>query len=250
MQTQSSKDIAIADYITNLKTEIMKKTVKYSLKASLPVMAGYIVLGMGFGILLQSRGYAWWWSLLMSATIYAGSMQYVAIDLLTSGASLIATALMTLLINIRHLFYGISMLKDYKGTGAKKPYLIFSLTDETFSLVCFPNLPDGVDRQKYYLFVSLFNQFYWVLGSVLGSIIGSALPFDFLGIDFAMTALFVVIFVEQWESAKNHAPAIIGLICSAVSLIIFGASDFLIPAMISITVSLFIGRKWLEKEGA
>ena len=118
-------------------------------------MAGYVVLGMGFGILLQSKGYAWWWSLLMSATIYAGSMQYVAIDLLTSAASLITTALMTLLINIRHLFYGISMLKDYKDTGAKKPYLIFSLTDETFSLVCSANLPSGVEKNKYFLFVSL-----------------------------------------------------------------------------------------------
>lgn len=225
------------------------KTLLYSLKASLPVMAGYVVLGMGFGILLQSKGYAWWWSLLMSATIYAGSMQYVAIDLLTSAASLITTALMTLLINIRHLFYGISMLKDYKDTGAKKPYLIFSLTDETFSLVCSANLPSGVEKNKYFLFVSLFNQFYWVFGSVLGSIIGSSLPIDFTGIDFAMTALFVVIFVEQWESAKNHTPAIIGLICSVISLIIFGASDFLIPAMILITVSLFIGRKWLDKEG-
>ena len=225
------------------------KTLLYSLKASLPVMAGYVVLGMGFGILLQSKGYAWWWSLLMSATIYAGSMQYVAIDLLTSAASLITTALMTLLINIRHLFYGISMLKHYKDTGAKKPYLIFSLTDETFSLVCSENLPNGVEKNKYFLFVSLFNQFYWVFGSVLGSIIGSSLPIDFTGIDFAMTALFVVIFVEQWESAKNHTPAIIGLICSVISLIIFGASDFLIPAMILITVSLFIGRKWLDKEG-
>ena len=225
------------------------KTLLYSLKASLPVMAGYVVLGMGFGILLQSKGYAWWWSLLMSTTIYAGSMQYVAIDLLTSGASLITTSLMTLLINIRHLFYGISMLKDYKDTGAKKPYLIFSLTDETFSLVCSANLPSGVEKNKYFLFVSLFNQFYWVFGSVLGSIIGSSLPIDFTGIDFAMTALFVVIFVEQWESTKNHTPAIIGLICSVISLIIFGANDFLIPAMISITISLFIGRKWLDKEG-
>ena len=244
------KDTAIADYITNpkMKSEI-NKTIKYSLKASVPVMAGYIVLGMGFGILLQSKGYAWWWSLLMSTTIYAGSMQYVAIDLLTSGASLITTALMTLLINIRHLFYGISMLKDYKNTGAKKPYLIFSLTDETFSLVCSANLPSGVDRNRYYFFVSSFNQFYWVFGSVLGSIVGSSLPIDFAGIDFAMTALFVVIFVEQWESTKNHTPAIIGLICSVISLIIFGANDFLIPAMISITVSLFIGRKWLDKEG-
>jgi 4-azaleucine resistance transporter AzlC len=224
------------------------KTVKYSLKSTLPILAGYLVLGMGFGILLTSKGYSWWWSLLMSLTIYAGSMQYAAINLLTSGASFIATALMTLFINVRHIFYGITMLSEYKNTGVKKPYLIFSLTDETFSLVCSPNLPSGVDKQKYFLSVSLFNQFYWVAGSVLGSVLGNIVPFDTTGIDFAMTALFVVIFVEQWEKSKNHFPAIIGVVCSVVSLLIFGADDFLIPAMISITLSLFVGRKWLEEE--
>ena len=204
------------------------------------------MLGMGFGIFLSSKGYSWWWSFLMSLTIYAGSMQYAAINLLTSGASLIATALMTLFINIRHIFYGITMLIEYKNTGVKKPYLIFSLTDETFSLVCSPNLPSGVDKQKYFLFVSLFNQFYWVTGSVLGGVLGNIVPFDTTGIDFAMTALFVVIFTEQWEKAKNHTPAIIGVVCSVVSLLIFGADDFLIPAMISITLVLFASRKWLE----
>lgn len=184
----------------------------------------------------------------MSLTIYAGSMQYAAINLLTSGASFIATALMTVFINVRHIFYGITMLNEYKNTGIKKPYLIFSLTDETFSLVCSPNLPSGVDKQKYFLFVSLFNQFYWVAGSVLGSVLGNTVPFDTTGIDFAMTALFVVIFVEQWEKAKNHFPAIIGVVCSVVSILVFGADDFLIPAMILITLSLFVGRKWLEEE--
>ena len=167
----------------------MRQTVRYSFRASLPVMAGYVVLGMGFGILFQSRGYCWWWSFLMSLTVYAGSMQYVAIDLISGGASLITTALMTLMVNIRHLFYGITMLDKYKETGAEKPYLIFALTDETFSLVCSPELPDEVDRRRYYLLVSLFNQFYWVAGSTLGGILGSTLPFDTQGIDFSMTAL-------------------------------------------------------------
>ncbi len=130
-------------------------TLKYAFKASLPIMAGYVVLGMGFGILLESKGYAWWWAALMSVTIYAGSMQYVAIDLLAGGATLVASALMTLLVNIRHLFYGITMLEKYKDTGARKPYLIFALTDETFSLVCAPNLPEGVRRKNYYFFVPL-----------------------------------------------------------------------------------------------
>ncbi len=222
------------------------KTIKYSFKASLPIMAGYIVLGMGFGILLESKGYDWWWAGIMSFTIYAGSMQYVAIDLLTGGATLISTALMTLLVNIRHLFYGISMLEKYKDTGAKKPYLIFALTDETFSLVCAPNLPEEINRKDYYFFVSLFNQCYWVAGSILGGIIGNVISFNSTGVDFAMTALFVVIFVEQWESTKQHLSAITGVVCAVAALLIFGASDFLIPAMIAITVSLLIERKWLE----
>lgn len=221
-------------------------TIKYAFKASLPIMAGYVVLGMGFGILLESKGYAWWWAALMSLTIYAGSMQYVAIDLLAGGATLIASALMTLLVNIRHLFYGITMLEKYKDTGARKPYLIFALTDETFSLVCAPNLPEGVRRKDYYFFVSLFNQCYWVIGSGLGSIIGNTFTFNSVGVDFAMTALFVVIFVEQWESTKQHLSAITGIICAVAALLIFGPFDFLIPAMIAITVALIVERKWLE----
>ena len=186
-----------------------KSTLKHSFKASVPVMAGYIILGMGFGILLQSKGYGWWWAALMSITIYAGSMQYVAIDLISGGATLITTAIMTLMVNIRHLFYGITMLKKYKNTGKKKPYLIYSLTDETFSLVCSPVLPDTVDKNLYYLLVSLFDQFYWVLGSVIGGILGSAITFNTAGIDFSMTALFVVIFVDQWEKTKQHLPAVV-----------------------------------------
>ena len=221
-------------------------TAKYAFKASLPIMAGYIVLGMGFGILLESKGYAWWWAALMSGLIYAGSMQYVAIDLMTGGATLIASALMTLLVNIRHLFYGITMLEDYKDAGAKKPYLIFALTDETFSLVCSPKLPENMNRKDYYFFVSLFNHCYWILGSILGGVIGSTITFNTVGIDFAMTALFVVIFVEQWESTKQHLPAITGLLCTVVALLIFGPADFLIPAMLAITGALILERKWLE----
>ena len=222
----------------------MKQTLRYSFKASLPVMAGYVVLGMGFGILFQSKGYGWWWALLMSLTVYAGSMQYVAIDLISGGAGLLQTALMTLMVNIRHLFYGITMLDGYKGTGAAKPYLIFALTDETFSLVCSPELPDGVAKKRYYLLVSLFNQCYWVAGSVAGALLGSALTFDSQGIDFSMTALFVVIFVEQWEKTKNHLAALCGLGISVICLMIFGADGFLIPAMIGITAALFLLKKW------
>ena len=142
------------------------KTIRYAFVRSLPIMAGYIVLGLGFGVLLQSKGYGAGWALVMSGLIYAGSMQYVAIDLLAGGASLISAAIMTLMVNARHLFYGISMLERYKDTGAAKPYLIFALTDETYSVVCSGGVPEGVDRKKYYFWVSLLNQLYWIAGGV------------------------------------------------------------------------------------
>ncbi|MEE1085916.1 MAG: AzlC family ABC transporter permease [Schaedlerella sp.] len=224
------------------------ETWKYSFQVSLPVMAGYIVLGMGFGILLQSKGYSWGWAVLMSGFIYAGSMQYVTIDLLTGGASLIAAAIMTLMVNLRHIFYGLTMLEHYKDTGAKKPYLIFALTDETFSLVCSPKLPENVDRKKYYFQVSVLNQFYWVLGTILGGILGNAIAFNSTGVDFSMTALFVVIFMEQWEKKKNHLPALTGVVISVFCLLFFGATDFLIPAMTGITAVLFIERRWIKEE--
>lgn len=226
----------------------VNKTIRYAFKASLPVMAGYIVLGMGFGILLQDKGYGWWWSVLMSTAIYAGSMQYVAVDLLSGGASLLAAALMTLMVNIRHLFYGITMLERYKKTGKKKPYLIFALTDETFSLVCSPDLGEDIKENDYYFGVSLMNQFYWVLGSFLGSVIGASISFNTAGIDFAMTALFVVIFVEQWEKTRNHLPAILGVGISVICLVLFGASGFLIPSMLGITAALLVLQKWMKEE--
>ena len=154
------------------------KTIRYAFVRSLPIMAGYIVLGLGFGVLLQSKGYGAGWALVMSGLIYAGSMQYVAIDLLAGGASLISAAIMTLMVNARHLFYGISMLERYKDTGAAKPYLIFALTDETYSVVCSGGVPEGVDRKKYYFWVSLLNQLYWIAGGVAGALLGSVLPFD------------------------------------------------------------------------
>jgi 4-azaleucine resistance transporter AzlC len=224
-----------------------KRALKAAFPKTLPVMAGYLVLGFGFGVLLTSRGYAFWWGLLMSVFIYAGSMQYVAIGLLTSGATLLSAALMTLMINARHLFYGISMLDAYRGTGRKKPYLIFALTDETYSLVCRAQVPDGVDKGWYYFFVSLLNQGYWVLGSLLGSLVGELLSFDARGIEFSMTALFVVIFTQQWLDARDKRPAVIGLACALASLLIFGRDGFLLPAMGLIILCLSVFRAQLEQ---
>lgn len=216
----------------------MKENIKYAFIKSLPVMAGYIVLGIGFGILLKETGYGLFWSFLMSLTIYASSMQYVAVSLLTSGASLLSVAMTTLMVNARHLFYGISMVDKYKDAGKKKAYLIFSLTDETYSILCSDDIPENLDPHWYRFFLSLFNQSYWILGCVLGSLVGTIFTFDTAGIDFSMTALFVTVFVEQWLTTKNHWPALIGLCCSIICLAIFGADSFLIPTMIAITVVL------------
>lgn len=225
-----------------------RKTVRYAFMQSLPVMAGYIVLGIGFGILLQSKGYNVWWSMLMSTLIYAGSMQYVAVDLMSGGATILASALMTLMVNARHLFYGVSMLERYKDTGKVKPYLIFALTDETYSLVCSGDVPEGVHQTRYFGYVSLMNHCYWVLGSVIGTLAGTLLDFNSKGIDFAMTALFVVIFTEQLEKKENHISAAAGLGISLLCLFFFGASRFLIPAMVGITVCLMVLQRRLEQE--
>lgn len=223
-----------------------RKLLKTALINTLPVMAGYMVLGFGFGIISSKNGYGILWALAMSGFIYAGSMQYVAVSLLTSGASLISAALTTLMVNARHLFYGISMIEKYRNAGKKKLYMIFALTDETYSLVCTGECPEGEDYHTYCFWLSLMNHSYWVAGSLLGAVVGSAIEFNSAGIDFAMTALFVTVFVEQWLSTKNHLPALIGLGASIVCLVFFGNGNFLIPSMIAITVFLALARKKIE----
>ena len=217
----------------------MKKVFKPALAATLPVMAGYLILGFGFGIIIKANGYSTVLAAAMSIFIYAGSMQYVAIGLMTGGASLITTALTTLMVNIRHLFYGVSMLEKYQNTGKAKPYLIFALTDETYSLVCgeLPGLAPE-DRTSYELLVSLLNHLYWIVGSIAGAVAGSLIRFNSQGIDFALTALFLTVFTDQWLTAKKHGPALIGLGASVASLLIFGKDNFLIPAMLIIALTL------------
>ena len=223
-----------------------RHTIKTAFLDTLPVMTGYLFLGFGFGIILQQNGYGVLWALAMSLFIYAGSMQYVGVGLLTGGASLAAAALTTLMVNARHLFYGISMIDTYKGTGKRKPYLIFALTDETHSLVS-RKLPEGVEKTAYCFLVSLFDQCYWVAGSAVGALAGK-LPLDFTGIDFALTALFVTIFVEQWLSTKNHLPALVGVGSAVLCLLIFGAENFLIPTMILIAAILMMLQKTGKEE--
>lgn len=220
-----------------------KNLIRTAFVDTVPVMTGYVFLGFGFGILMQQNGFGVMWAAAMSLFIYAGSMQYVAISLLTSGASLLTAAMTAFVVNARHLFYGISMVDTYKGMGKKKPYLIFGLTDETYSLVSQLQIPEGISPKGYCFLVTLFDHFYWFAGTVLGSLAGSLLPINYEGVDFALTALFVTIFVEQWLNTKKHGPAIVGVAATVACLVIFGSDVFLIPSMIIIAASLILMRK-------
>lgn len=218
-------------------------TIKHAFYKSIPVLAGYIVIGIGFGILMRNAGYGVLWAASMSLFIYAGSMQYVGVSLLSSGASIVATAITTIMVNARHLFYSVSMIDKYKYTGKYKPYMIFALTDETYSLLCDGETPNDSDQNLYRFFVSLFNHCYWIAGSIIGNLLGKVLPFSTAGIEFSMTALFVASFTEQWLRAKDHIPAITGMICTLLCLVVFGKENLLIPAMLMIALVLTILRK-------
>lgn len=224
-----------------------KAALKAALPHTIPVFAGFIVLGAAYGILMDSKGFSIIWTILTSIFIYAGSMQFVSVALLSAGFDPVGGFLMTLMVNFRHLFYGISMLGKYKGTGSIKPYLIFTLTDETFSLISSVSPPIGVDRKWFMFFISALNHAYWVMGSILGGVLGSIFEFNTKGIDFVLTALFVVIFIDQWKAAKNHLPALIGIASTILCRLIFGVSDFIIPSMILILLSLTLLKRPLER---
>ncbi len=225
------------------------QAVRAAIPRTLPVMTGYVFLGMAFGILLTNEGYGLPWALLMSVFIFAGSMQFVAVGLLAGGFGPVSAFLLTLMVNFRHFFYGISMLERYKPFRKTKPYLIFGLTDETFSLLVQDDAPEGVDAEQYALAVTLLDQLYWVAGSALGSVLGGALPVDMTGIDFAMTALFVVIFLSQWEKRAGRVPALIGVGAAVLCLLIFGAEWFLLPTLALLTALLLLLRPALDERG-
>lgn len=215
-----------------------KNDVKKAFVASLPVLAGYLALGFGFGVLLSTKGYGGIWALFMSITMFGGSSQYAAVEFLADGISLVSAALATLIINARHLFYGISLVDKYKGTGFKKFYMIHTLTDETYSLVCNDDaVKDVNNKHLYYFLVSLFDHIYWIMGCTLGAVFGSNVSFNSEGIDFVLTALFLTIFVEQWLTNKDHVPAIIGVGCAVLCTAIF-KENMLIPTMILILIAL------------
>lgn len=227
-----------------------QKALQAAFPRTIPVMAGYLVLGFGFGLLLQSKGYNCLWAVLMGLTIYGGSMQFVAVDLLSSGAGLLTAGFMTLLIHARHLFYGISMLGKYRGTGRAKPYLIYGLTDETYSLVCTGEVPAGVDKSRFYVCITLLNQLYWIVGSAAGGLFGQVVTINTAGVDYAMTALFVVILTDNLLKRESRLPALVGVGVSLVCLLLFGAESFLIPSMAGITAALMLLRPVLGRKAA
>ena len=228
-----------------------KKAFRAAVPLTLPVLAGYLVLGIGFGVLLQRAGFGIGWALLMSFTIYSGSMQYVGVSVLSGGISLLNAAVITVTVNARYLFYGLSMLERFRGLGWKKLPLIFGLTDETYSIICTTPVPIGMNRGVFYLALSMLNQSYWIMGSCIGSLIGSAFAFDSAGMEFSMTALFVVLFVEQWLTDKDsRILAVIGVGLSFLCLVILGADRFIVPSMILIVVVLAFLRKPLQKKEA
>lgn len=221
-----------------------RKALKTVFLDTVPVLTGYLFLGAGFGILLSEKtGYGMGWALCMSLFMLAGSGQYLAVSMLADHAGIISAAIATFLVNARHIFYGISLIEPYKGAGKKKPYLIYTLTDETYSLVTQNEPPEGMSRHTYCFLVSLLDHSYWIIGTALGNFLSSALPISFEGVEFVLTALFVTMFVEQWISHKNHLPAIIGVGATVLCLVIFGKEIFLIPSMVLIAVLLTVTRK-------
>lgn len=229
----------------------MKHEVTQSLKAAfpktIPIIPGYIFMGIAFGILLTNLGYDWYWPALMGLIIFAGMAQFVSVNMLVPGLSLINTFVFQFVLNARHIFYGLSMLEKFKGAGKLKPYLIFAMTDETYSILCSSKPPEGASEKLYCFFVALLDHSYWVIGCLLGGLVGSLITFNTTGIDFSMTAFFVTIVIDQWRNTKDHIPAICGFVVTTIALLILGADRFIIPALIGITACLLLFRRRIEE---
>ena len=227
-----------------------RKAFKAAFPHTLPIFAGFWFLSMAYGIYMNSAGFSFIYPMFMSMLIFGGSLEFVAVEMLLSPFAPLQVIIMTLLLQARHLFYGISMLDKFKGLGWKKPYLIFGMCDETFSINYTAEIPEDVDRGWFMFFVTLLNQFYWVSGATIGGLLGSLIKFDTTGIGFVMTAMFVVIFLDQWLKEKDHISSLIGIGVSALCLAVFGSDSFMLPTMIIIVALLAAFRKPLEKRGA
>lgn len=227
---------------------MVRKAFKTAFPYTIPIFAGFWFLGITYGIYMNVYGFSFWYPMLMSLTIFGGSLEFLAVSMLLAPFAPLQVFFMTLMIQTRHLFYGISMLDKFKGMGWKKPYLIFGMCDETFSINCTANIPDDVDRGWFYFFVTLLNHFYWFSGATIGGLVGNLLKFNTEGLDFVMTAMFTVIFTEQWLKSKHHVSEWVGMATSVGCLAAFGADNFLIPTMICILIALTALRKTAERE--
>lgn len=241
---KSTKEKNIKEVKKELK---IKDTIKAAFPHTIPILTGYVFLGIAFGILLQNAGYHFLWAGFMSLTVFSGSMQFVAVTLLGQAFSVVSTLLMTVMINARYLFYGFSMLEKFKDMGRLKPYLIFALTDEIFILLYSMEPPKGISRKGFYFCIASFCHMYWIIGGIIGTMVGSRLLFDTTGIDFVMTALFVAIFTDQMREKQNRLPGMIGLLTSALCLVIFGPGNFILAAMAGVIAILTFARKPLER---
>lgn len=228
------------------RSKTISRAFKCAFPYTIPIFAGFCFLGMTYGIYAKTSGFSFWYPLAMGIAIFGGSLEFLTVSMLLAPYAPVQVLLTALLIQARHLFYGISMLDKYKGTGGKKPYLIYGMCDETFSVNCTAKIPPDVDRGWFYFFVTLLDQIYWVAGATIGGILGGVLHFNTNGLDFVMTAMFVVIFMEQWIKDRRHVSQWIGLAAGVICLLIFGADNFLIPTMICILCALTALRKPLE----
>ncbi len=225
-----------------------KKAFRRAFPYTIPVLTGYLFIGIAFGVMYAEKGYSFLWAILMSVLVFAGSGQYLAVNFFVPGISFVQAIFLTFMVNVRHVFYGISLVERFNRFGKSRWYMIFGLTDETYSLLCTTNVPEDVDEEKFLFAITLLDHFYWILGSAIGAIAGTILPINSEGIDFAMTALFIVIFIEQWIQKKNRIPAVIGVVTAWISLLIFGADGFVLPAMLLILLILFVGKKRIDQE--
>lgn len=225
------------------------KALKCAFPQTVPIFAGFCFLGMTYGIYMNVSGFSFWYPMLMSMTIFAGSIEFVAVNMLLGAFNPLQALAVTFMINARHLFYGISMLDKFKGTGLKKIYLIFGMCDESFSINCTADIPKDIDKGWFMFFVTLLNHLYWVFGATMGGIFGSLITIKLEGLDFVMTAMFVVIFLEQWLKEKNHTSSLLGLGLSLICLLAFGADNFMIPSMLAIFIVLTLSKNRLEKGG-
>ncbi len=223
-----------------------RKALKAAFPCTIPIFTGFWFLGLAYGVYMKVSGFSFVYPMLMSLLIFGGSLEFVTVEMLLSPFAPLQVFLMALLIQARHLFYGISMLGKFKGTGWKKFFLIFGMCDETFSVNYTAKIPEGVDKGWFMLWVTFLNQFYWVSAATTGGLIGSLLKFDTTGISFVMTAMFVVIFLEQWLKEKNHVSSLMGIAVSVLCLICFGADSFMLPTMAAIVLLLTLSRKKLE----